>query len=257
MSVAAQTSQATSSPKLKTLMSLKGSFLGGQKSPDPSNSVDPLADLSLDVNQAAVPVSVVPDTVPSVQPAQVTQPTQVTPPDLQPEPQAQEQPQAQDQPQQPQQDLTSVAQALPLAIDEMTDTLNPTTPISGGGTVKEAREPGITLERPAADQVPGVQYVEEEKHHENAEIPPEVESYIMQVENHQEQVPEEIVIGDQQAIHPSTKYLAQPVIVLPITPEEEKKGASKGSQFSIRWLVEWSRKVMKMFSGRVVYKQAP
>jgi hypothetical protein len=255
MSVAAQTSQATSSPKLKTLMSLKGSFLGGQKSSDPSNSADPLADLSLDINRPTPTISVVPDTVPSIQPAQVTQPTQVTPPDLQPDSQLNPQPEPEPQPQ-PQQDLTSVAQALPLAIDEMTDTLNPTTPISGGGTVKEAREPGITLERPAADQVPGVQYVEEEKHHENAEIPPEVESYIQQVENHQEQVPEEIVIGDQQAIHPSTKYLAQPVIVLPITPEEEKKGASKGSQFSIRWLVEWSRKVMKMFSGRVVYKQA-
>jgi hypothetical protein len=151
------------------------------------------------------------------------------------------------------QDVQALAQAVPMAVNDMTDSLNPSDP--KGSSVKEMSQPGITLERPVVDQIPGVQYVEEEKGHEKPEIPPEVEGYIQQVENHQDQIPQEIVIGDQQSTHPSTKYLATPVIVLPITAEEEKAGAHKSSQFSIRWLVEWSRKVMKVFSGRVVYRQ--
>jgi hypothetical protein len=222
MSVAAQTSQPTSSAKLTSLVNLKGSFLGDQS-------------VIASVGDAPnVPKDTINDAVAAA-----------------PDPNSQ-----QDQQPTESQNLTSVAQALPIAIDEMTDTLNPAGPISGG-TVKEVREPGITLERPAMDQVPGVQYVEEEKTPERPEIPPEVESYLQEVGNNKDQIPQEVVIGDQQTIHPTTKYLAQPVIVLPITPEVEKQGATKSAQFSVRWLVEWSRKMMKVFSGRVVYKKSP
>jgi len=45
----------------------------------------------------------------------------------------------------------------------------------------------------------------------------------------------------------------KPVIILPITPEVEAVGAKKGPQWSVRWLVEWSRRLMKMFSGKILY----
>lgn len=130
------------------------------------------------------------------------------------------------------------------------DTLNPPHPV--GGTVKEIHEPAVTLESPAVDVAQGVQYVETEK---NAEIPPEVDGFIKKIENQTDQLPQEIVIADQQGLQPTTKYLAQPVIILPITPEMEKAGARKSSSFSLRWLVEWSRKLMKAFSGRIIYRE--
>lgn len=147
--------------------------------------------------------------------------------------------------------LQSVAQVVPAVIQSGTDTLNPAHAVSG--TTKEVREPGVTLEKPAIDQVPGIQHVEHEK---AAEMSPEVEAFIQKVDTHPDQLPQEIVIADQQGpVIPPTKYLAKPVIILPITPEVEKDGKFKNSQFSVRWLVEWSHKVMKMFSGKVIYRQ--
>jgi len=146
-------------------------------------------------------------------------------------------------------DMSSIAQAIPLAVQESTDSLNPSFPIS---SAKERVEASISLERPTFDQVAEVQQVEQEK---SMEISPEVESFIAQVGEHPNQLPQEIVIADQSTPVPTTKYLARPVIVLPITPEVEKTGANKAAQFSIRWLVEWSRKMMKTFSGQVIYRE--
>ncbi len=147
-------------------------------------------------------------------------------------------------------DVGALAQAVPQVIQDSTDTLNPTyaTP-----SAKEARDASVTLERPAFDQVGGLQQIEHEK---NVEISPEVESFISQVGDHPDQLPQEIVIADQAAPVPTTKYLAKPVIILPITPELEKVGAHKKPEFSIRWLVEWSRKMMKSFAGQVIYREA-
>jgi hypothetical protein len=147
----------------------------------------------------------------------------------------------------------SLAAAVPLAVAAATDTLNPANP--AGGAVKEVREPGLTLEKPAVDQIPGVQYVEQERAAEQ-ELPPEVDGFLKEVESHHDQAPHEVVIADDQGIQPTTKYLAQPVVILPITPEVEKQGQKQSPQFSIRWLVEWSHKVMKMFSGKVIYREA-
>jgi hypothetical protein len=148
---------------------------------------------------------------------------------------------------------TAIAQAVPQVIDQVTDTLNPQHAV--GGTVKESRDANIILEKPAVDQIPGVQYVEQERNAE-VELPPEVDGFLKEVENHHDQVPQEIVIADQQGMHPTTQYLAKPVVVLPITPEVEKKGQGKNTQFSVRWLVEWCHKVMKAFSGKVIYREA-
>jgi hypothetical protein len=145
-------------------------------------------------------------------------------------------------------DLQSIAPSLPLAV-QAADTLNPANP--SGGTVKEVREATVTVEKPQVDAVPGVQYVELEK---NPELPPEVDGYLKKVESHQDQIPEEIVIAQSDTTTQPTKILAKPVIVLPITPADDKAGQHKSPKYSLRWLVEWSHKVMKMFSGKVVYR---
>lgn len=127
--------------------------------------------------------------------------------------------------------------------------LNPTGVVSQGG--KEAAG-SVSLEQVAIDAARGAQQVEVEP---TPEIPPEVESYLQKVEDNTNLAPPEIVIADGSQTSPvNHAYPAQPVVVLPITPEEEAQGAKKSPRFSIRWLVEWSRKIMKVFSGKVIYR---
>lgn len=145
--------------------------------------------------------------------------------------------------------LVPLASAVPLAV-QVSDDLNPTYPV--GGAAKEVRDQGVTLEKPQLEQAAGVQYVEYEK---TPELPPEVESYIKQVEDHQDQLPQEVVIAQTDATIQPTTYLAKPVIVLPITAEDEQLGKGKGPHDSISWLLEWSHKIIKIFSGKVIYRQ--
>lgn len=125
------------------------------------------------------------------------------------------------------------------------DTLNPPAAIS---THKEALGAPIQVaEVPAAAAT-----VEFEP---SNEISPEVESYIQKVEDHEELRPQEVVIADGNMTLSPVQYVAQPVIVLPITPEIETEGQKKGPKFSVKWLVEWSHKMIKMFAGKVVYRE--
>lgn len=143
-----------------------------------------------------------------------------------------------------------LAQVLPNAILSATNTLNPATPTV---TAKEAEGLKSPDKSNQAEAGTGVQAVEVEK---NPELPPEVEGFINKVEQQADQLPKEIVIADAiknlPQHHPLPK---QPVVVLPITPEIEKTGATKSPKFSVRWLVEWSRRIMKMFVGKVIYRQ--
>ncbi len=145
----------------------------------------------------------------------------------------------------------AAAQAVPMAVASMTDTLNPPDAV-GGSTAKEAPLLSVTVEHPAVDQAGGVQYVETEKSHE---LPPEVEGFIKKVEDNVDQIPQEIVIADQQTGQSLPRVLAQPVVVLPITSKMEEEGKKKPLTYSIRWLIEWSWKMMKRFSGKVVYRE--
>lgn len=142
----------------------------------------------------------------------------------------------------------AIAAAMPLAIDQATNTLNPPTP--GGTTAKEAIDRGTHVEQPPVDAGTGIQVVEVEP---TPEISPEVAEYLQRVEQNDQQQPQEIVIaGDTAQLIPQAPTL-KPVIVLPITPEVEAAGAKKNPQWSVRWLVEWSRRLMKMFSGKILY----
>lgn len=142
----------------------------------------------------------------------------------------------------------NVAQAVPQAVDHMTDNLNPTVPTT---SMKESAQPG-SLEQGVVDAIPGAQVVE---HEVSPEIPVEVESYIERVEE-TGHMPHQITLaGDQIEVTPVQPTPKQSVVVLPITQEIEKEGAHKSPKLSIRWLVEWSRKLMKMFTGKVIYRE--
>jgi hypothetical protein len=45
------------------------------------------------------------------------------------------------------------------------------------------------------------------------------------------------------------------VVVLPITEKEEKSVRFSSSKNSLTWLVEWAKKIRKLFAGAVVYKE--
>lgn len=143
-----------------------------------------------------------------------------------------------------------VDQVIPQVVVQATDTLNPQHPVKSAGSKESAGN--VSLDQVAIDAARGAQQVETEP---TPEIPPEVESYLQKVEQHTDTAPPEIVIADGSNTQPNNhNYPAQPVVVLPITPDIEKQGAHKSPKFSVRWLVEWSRKIMKMFSGKVIYR---
>lgn len=142
-------------------------------------------------------------------------------------------------------------QAVPTAlfqtVDEATQALTPKTGMGGKETI------GVAGTKNVIEAAGSTQYVEYEP---NPELPPEVEGYLNKTEQHSDQAPPEVVIADTTTALPTDRQLpSQPVVVLPITPEVEKQGMSKPPQFSIRWLVEWSHKIMKMFVGKVIYFQ--
>lgn len=126
-------------------------------------------------------------------------------------------------------------------------------PVAEAVPTQELSTPETVANAPAVEAATGVQYVEQEP---VPEISPEVAEYLEHVENHSAQQPQEIVIApDQQNIPLATTYPKQSVVVLPITPGVEQEGIKKGPLWSIRWLVEWSRKLMKMFSGKIIYRE--
>ncbi len=143
-----------------------------------------------------------------------------------------------------------IAQAVPQATLAATDTLNPEQ--VSATSLKESAT-SISPDIGPVESGAGLQQVEYEA---NPELPVEVESFLQKVEEQADHSFEEVVIADgstqPSVAHPPVK---KPVIVLPITLEEEKEGQSKPIHWSYRWLVEWSRKIMKMFSGEVIYRQ--
>jgi hypothetical protein len=144
----------------------------------------------------------------------------------------------------------SVPHGVVQAVDQATDTLNPQQTV--GRSAKERIEVSSTLDSASIDSGSGVQSIEHER---IPEIPVEVESYLQRVEDHHQTAPTEVVIADGTNEVAKNKYPSKPVIVLPITQAEEKEGMKKSTRLSYRWLVEFSHKVVKMFTGKVIYKQ--
>lgn len=143
------------------------------------------------------------------------------------------------------------AQAVPLAVAQAPDPLNPTGAV--GSPAKERFEVGVAPDTSVIDMGTGIQVLETER---SQELPVEVEGYLQHVEDHQAQLPAEVVIATDMAQPYLPPKPLTPVVVLPITPEIEKSGGKKSPKFSVRWLVEWSRKLMKVFSGNVIYAES-
>lgn len=97
----------------------------------------------------------------------------------------------------------------------------------------------------------GMQYVESEP---SPELSPEVAEYLQKVQENPVQLPQEIVIAAEQHAAQMPTVPLQSVKVLPITKEIEAEGSKKNTQFSIRWLVEFSRKIAAMFAGKTIYR---
>lgn len=87
------------------------------------------------------------------------------------------------------------------------------------------------------------------------EISPEVESFVQHAESHEDQLPQEIVVAGDSIQLQNTHYAKQPVVVLPYDQEIEKKARFKGPSWSIKWLLEFGHKIIKMFGGKVIYLQ--
>jgi len=47
----------------------------------------------------------------------------------------------------------------------------------------------------------------------------------------------------------------KPVVVLPISEEKQRQAKYKSTNFSLHWLAEWAKKISKIFSGAVIYKE--
>ena len=98
----------------------------------------------------------------------------------------------------------------------------------------------------------GMQQVETQP--TSPEISPELSEYIQRVKDDEKKYPKKIVLSDgKQSLDEKKDYKDQELIVIPITPEIEKQARFKSPKFSVRWLLEWSRKITKMFAGQVVY----
>lgn len=117
---------------------------------------------------------------------------------------------------------------------------------------QKERETALSPDTSSLEAATGIQVVEQER---QPELPPEVDGFLQHVESHADQAPAEIVLGELAEDNLPKNVPKQSVIVVPITPEIEEVGAKKNPTFSVRWLVEWSQKLIKMFQGKVVYRQ--
>ncbi|MEX0895613.1 MAG: hypothetical protein WDZ94_01580 [Patescibacteria group bacterium] len=191
---------------------------------------------------------------PSTSPTSAQQPSPPVP-QPHPQPHSQAQPPAQPPAQIPDSEKIAIFEKVLDDAEAQQQPQNPPPTQQGaqtGGVRKEQLEGASTSGAATAELPGGMQYVETEP---QAEIPPEVESFLHKSEEHPEQQPTEIVIAEQ----PRQSYTPPPpkrtVRVLPITKEEIEEGKKLNVQNSFRWLVEFSQKVTKMFTGSVIYRE--
>jgi len=138
--------------------------------------------------------------------------------------------------------------AVQTALQQDDQGLNPPHP-----TPSTAKEQGPSIFGEVGIELPaGMQSVEELR---SPEISPEVEKYIEEVKEDPTHFTKEVVVADQKLIQPATQFVAQPVIILPITAEEMKEAKRAPITSSRRWLAEWTEKIIKMFAGSVVYRE--
>lgn len=140
-------------------------------------------------------------------------------------------------------------QALPQATEQLWQQNQPAGQPTGAAQ-KESAAPWSV--ESAIDASGGVLSTPEQER--QPEISPEVESYLQQVEETQTAPVDELAkLIPEIATKPEPKS-TELVRVLPVTKDAAAAGRKKSAKFSIRWLVEWSDKIVKMFKGKAIYR---
>lgn len=150
-------------------------------------------------------------------------------------------------------DMALMTQALPQAT---TQAIADAQQQSATGTTSVGKErvgAGWSLDGAVQEIGGGLAMVEQEK---SPEIAPEVESYIEKVEDHQSSPAKTIEELAPAVSSPPPVGSTQTVRVLPVTKAQDDAGMKKSPKYGIRWLVEWSHKIIKMFNGKTVYRPA-
>ena len=129
------------------------------------------------------------------------------------------------------------------------ETLNNQLPIENTSVAETVQTPESQVEVP----------VEVVSNPELAELSKEIKEVSQESKEQREQA---LIKEKQQEIDRlATEVVApvavsnKPVVVLPITAKSKEEAKFKSTKYSVRWLVEWCKKIAKMFSGAVVYKE--
>lgn len=125
------------------------------------------------------------------------------------------------------------------------DELNP--PETAGSSSRKESLGGGTF----APELGTSQYVEYEP---SPEIPPEVESFMHKVEEMEQDHPHEVIVADGSIPQSNQHHPSKPVVVIPMTKQDEEIAQKKDPTWSIKWLTEWGKKIMRIFVGKVIYQ---
>ncbi len=87
------------------------------------------------------------------------------------------------------------------------------------------------------------------------EVPPEIE-HAEAIPGAEIQLPQPVTDDTTGQVLVTSPTAIQPKIVLPLTEEEIERGLHLKVIHSFRWLAEWCRRLIKVFHGQVVYRQA-
>lgn len=142
-------------------------------------------------------------------------------------------------------------QAIPQATEHLWQQAQPVAP--RGQTGKERAVKPWSLDAAVEEFGGMLTPVEQEK---QPEISPELETYLQRIEDAQASPAAELAKLIPQVASSASAAPTEVVRVLPVSKAIAQEGRKKNPKFSIRWLVEWSDKVIKMFQGKTVYRPA-
>ncbi len=86
------------------------------------------------------------------------------------------------------------------------------------------------------------------------EIPPEIE-HAEAIAGAEIQLPQPVTDDTTGQVLVTSPAATQPQIVLPLSEEEVERGLHLKVIYSFRWLAEWCKRLIKLFHGRVIYRQ--
>ncbi len=147
-------------------------------------------------------------------------------------------------------------QSVTIATSSPSTPVEPTQPLPPQVPPQISAAPGGNKERQGSSiAVPEISISQPQEIEKSAEVPPELESWMEEVQHHEEMLPKEIVIADENpTAEPTTNISDEPFIVLPVTQAGMQSGLKKSVTESARWLVTWCKRIIQKFHGHVVYR---